>query len=89
MQSQSEWANILKVLRETDPVLLGVVSNIQTVFTHETITIIATNKGVFDILNKNADKLGGAIIKMKKQEKAGLTLEQKLRGLFGDKLKIE
>jgi len=86
MQSREQWAIILKRLRESnETVILAAVSNLQTIFTHDTITLIAPNKTTFDILNKYAVKLAPALIKLKTTETQQLTIEQKLKNLFGDK----
>ena len=90
MESKTNWANTLRRLRETnDTILLSAVSNLQTIFTHDTITLIAPNKSIYDILTKYQTKLGPVTIKLKNQTKQELTIEQKLQNLFGDKLKIE
>jgi len=90
MQSQTTWANTLKSLRENNETLvLTAVSNLQTIFTHDTITLITPNQSIHDILKKHQDKLGNVIIKLKKQETHELTTEQKLKNLFGEKLRIE
>ena len=81
---------MLKRLREENEVIiLSAVSNIQTIFTHDTITLITPNQSVFEILKKHQEKLSPAIIKLKNQESKILTKEQKLKNLFGEKLKIE
>jgi len=88
--SQATWVNVLKQLREGgDVVLLSAVSNLSVVFTHETITVVAPNKSMYEFLTKNTAKLGGAIIKLKTAAQKELTVEQKLKGLFGEKLKVE
>ena len=90
MQSRADWADTLKQLRQNgEVILLQAVSNLQTTFTHDTVTLIAPNKSVHDLLTKNREKLGGAIIKLKQSETREITTEQKLKNMFGDKIKIE
>jgi len=89
MQTRDQWANILKDLRQTDQSLLTAIENIPVSFTHDTIILTAPNKSVYDMLVKNNERLGNAIIKIKSHEKDTMTIEQKLRPLFGDKLEIK
>ena len=90
METRNTWAETLKRLRESgELVLLGVLGNLPVTFTHESITITAPNKGVYDMLFKNQKTLGDVQIKLKSAEHRNLTVEQKLQHLLGDKLKIE
>ena len=98
METREIWAHILKFLRENgENILLSAISNLQIIFTRETITIISPNSAVYDLLIKHqsifdtyAGKSGLVNIKkVTKQEKPQMTLEQKLAKIFGDKLIIE
>ena len=97
METQKIWAKVLKCLRENnEQMLLSVVSNLQIIFTHETITIFAQNKSTFDILTKYKDILdlysgnkNIINIKMFKQSKEQISIEKKLINFFGDKLEID
>ena len=92
METRKIWAGILKKLRESgESAVFAAVSNLPVVFTHESITLITTNKAVFDLLDKNQSVFGSELvrIKLKNKEKQDSSIEQKLINLFGDKLEIE
>jgi len=97
LKTREIWAQVLKKLRENnEQILLSSISNLQVIFTRESITIIVLNKTIYDLLIKNKyifDKYTGEkdliVIKMTKQEKKQLTLKQKLEKIFGDKLVVE
>ena len=97
LKTREIWAQVLKKLRENnEQILLSSISNLQVIFTRESITIIVLNKTIYDLLIKNKyifDKYTGKkdliVIKMTKQEKKQLTLKQKLEKIFGDKLVVE
>jgi len=90
------WGNVLKKLRENDEaVLIGACSDLRDIeFTNELINITAHNDTVYGILKKYIDVLnkyaGGQYIQVMPPKKKGnkQTIE-KLRELFGDKLKVE
>ena len=96
METREIWAKVLRVLREkNDQFLLAALSDLQIVFTHDSITITASNPGVFEILKKYQaalDSYAGkeGLIKIRLQQKtpAAKTVEQKLGEIFGDKLEI-
>ena len=91
VQTQDEWVQVLKTLRERDESILhGIVSNLQIIFTHDTITLVAPNRGVAEILEKNRAALASDKIKIRLREKPekNITLEQKLANLFGDKYTV-
>jgi len=93
METRDAWSNTLKNLRQSgDTILLSALSNIQAIFTHDTIVLLATNKGVFEILNQNKEKLKPnnitLEIKQKKHYEEALTTEKKLLNFFGDKITV-
>ena len=93
METRDKWIKVLKTLRESgEVVLLNAVSNVQTTFTHDTITIITQNQTTYEILKKQKSLLEKhvdpvhLVIKMKQTNTLGtLTIEQKLAKIFGDK----
>ena len=97
METREIWAHVLKCLRENNEhVLLSALSNLAVIFTHDSITIIAANRSILDlllkhkdVLNKYAGKKELINIKLIKQDKKEMTLEQKLAKIFGDKLVVE
>jgi hypothetical protein len=84
------WAKTLKSIRESgDEVLLSLLSNITVTFTSDTIVLHAPNRGVFEMIEKNRDKLDPRIeIKIKSQDERDLTITKKLINLFGEKLEL-
>ena len=92
METREQWAAILKRLRETgEHVLIGVLSNLTVTFTHDTITIIAPNQGIFNMLVKYKDTIDcdTVFFRLKISEEKNLTIEQKLQYLFGEKLEVD
>ena len=90
-QTSRLWANVLKRVRESgDEILLSILSNLFVTYTTEAIILTAPNKGIYEILEKNRDKLGCDLIqiKLKKPDDKDLTTEQKLVNLFGEKLEL-
>jgi hypothetical protein len=91
VETPNTWAQVLKRLRESDEVvLLGLVSNLTVTFTSDEITLHAPNRGVFDILSKNKAIFNCDLIniKLKKPDENGLTIDQKMVNLFGEKFEL-
>jgi len=91
------WAKVLKGLRENgESVLFGACSDLRDIeFTTDFVIITVYNESVYAILKKHLTTLnkyaGGAYIELhlaKKDIDKTRTIE-KLKELFGDKLKIE
>ena len=91
------WANVLKKLRENkEPVLLGACSDPDDIeFTRDYINLTTYNESVFMLWQKYLDTLnkyaGGDYIRVflkKRADRNNKTVE-KLREIFGDKLKVE
>jgi len=91
------WAGVLKSLRENkEPVLLGACSDPDDIeFTRDYINLTTSSESIFliwkkyqDILNKYA---GGDYIQifLKKKTHGHNKTTEKLREIFGDKLKVE
>ena len=91
METRELWAATLKTLREGgEHVLLGVLSNLTVTFTHDSVTILTPNMGVYDILAKYHTFFSSDKIKIKlKDTNSKLTIEQKLLNLFGERCTIK
>ena len=91
------WAKVLKSLRENgESVLFGACSDLGDIeFTSDCVIITAHNESVYAILKKHLPTLnkyaGGPYIDLKlaKKDTYKTDVIEKLKELFGDKLKVE
>ncbi|MCL2228280.1 MAG: hypothetical protein FWC00_00455 [Firmicutes bacterium] len=93
METRSDWAQILKRLRDaSEEVILSVISNLDVTFTHDAINIYVEVKSTYDMLVKNQAVFDSDKVKIHyrpKSKNAHITMEQKLGNLFGDRLFVE
>ena len=93
METRSEWAQILKRLRDAgEDVILSVISNLDVTFTHDAINVYTEVKSTYDMLSRNIAVFGSSLVKLHhrpKSKDAHITTEQKLSNLFGERLFVE
>jgi hypothetical protein len=90
METQTQWADTLKNLRESgETVLISAISNLPVSFTHDTIFLTVQNPAVRSLIEKNFNQMPSNLILKGGKQTPKMAITEKLQKLFGEKLNIE